>query len=317
MIKKSVFEDELISGMQRELRTHDQKQGFANLDKAVDYLNSAVQILEDSGMTAKADSVLRILAKIATRHDSNVKEMPSIKTLMDNGVTMEDLKNAGKGDAFSKARINTAFRRLGFTDKEISHLIGHHNLMGEKEAAELLSSDRSFGKIKDWLNDPTMPVDPSNPQPGETISFNSLPRPTSPGDTISFTSLPSSKKQSLPPGEDLVFKSIAEDRHTKGLTPEKMLANLKHHGLMTNLADDGADQNNIDIEQPKFFDEDYRKWKRMQEEKNPKKKKVVVMDDIPIYVDDDSADDLLNADIDHDPLEVSENDLDKTFEDTD
>lgn len=302
MIKKSVFEDELISGMQRELRTHDQKQGFANLDKAVDYLNSAVQILEESGMTAKADRVLRILAKIAIRHDSNVKEMPSIKTLMDNGVTMEDLKNAGKGDAFSKARINTAFRRLGFTDKEIGHLIGHHNLMGEKEAAELLSSDRSFGKIKDWLNDPTMPVDSSNPQPGETISF---------------TSLPSHKKQSLPPGEDLVFKSIAEDRHTKGLTPEKMLANLKNHGLMTNLADDGSDQNNIDIEQPKFFDEDYRKWKRMQEEKNPKKKKVVVMDDIPIYVDDDSADDLLNADIDHDPLEVSENDLDKTFEDTD
>ena len=83
------------------------------------------------------------------------------------------------------------------------------DLASEKgEGISIISSDRSFGKIKDWLNDPTMPVDSSNPQPGETISF---------------TSLPSHKKQSLPPGEDLVFKSIAEDRHTKGLTPEKML----------------------------------------------------------------------------------------------
>jgi hypothetical protein len=264
MIKKSVFEDDLIAGMQRELRSHDQKEGFKNLDKAVDYLNSAVQILEEAGMNAKADKVLRILGKIAlgAGHDTKVKEMPSMKSLMEKGVTMEDLKGVGKGDAFSKARVNTAFRRLGYTDKEIGHLIGHHNLMHEKEAADILSHDRSFGKIKEWMKDPTMAVDPLKPQPGETISFTSLP----------------SEKKSLPPGEDLVFKSIAEvnslgkqvhDRHTKGLTPEKMLSNLKNHGTEFNMADDGL------------------------------------------------ADDLLNADIDHDPLEVSEEDLEKTFEDAD
>ena len=40
------------------------------------------------------------------------------------------------------------------------------------------------------------------------------------------------------------------DRHTKGLTSEKMVANLKDHGSMFNMVDDGAadDLLNIDID---------------------------------------------------------------------
>lgn len=64
MIKKSVFEDELISNMEHILvlsKTAEDK----SLEKAVDYLNSAIDIFEDSGMYAQADKILGILTKLA------------------------------------------------------------------------------------------------------------------------------------------------------------------------------------------------------------------------------------------------------------
>jgi hypothetical protein len=71
MIKKSVFADELIAGMQKELVKNASNQNADNLDLAVDYLHSAVQIFEDAGMTVKADKILQILAKIANYNDNN------------------------------------------------------------------------------------------------------------------------------------------------------------------------------------------------------------------------------------------------------
>lgn len=68
MIKKSVFEDELIAGMQRKLAEPEVEVGIGSLDKAVDYINSAVDILEEEGMTTKADKLLNILLKIAQKH---------------------------------------------------------------------------------------------------------------------------------------------------------------------------------------------------------------------------------------------------------
>src|SRR5271154_1460837 len=65
MIKQAVHEEELIHGMQRELQSHDKKQGMENLVKAADYLHSAMEIFEEAGLTAQADQVLTILAKIA------------------------------------------------------------------------------------------------------------------------------------------------------------------------------------------------------------------------------------------------------------
>ena len=65
MIKKSVFENDLITGMIHELHAHDQKQGMNNLVKAADYLHSAMDILEEAGLTVKADKLLNILNKIA------------------------------------------------------------------------------------------------------------------------------------------------------------------------------------------------------------------------------------------------------------
>jgi hypothetical protein len=65
MIKKSVFEDELIAVMQIKLAGIDTSN---SLSKAVDYINSAIDIFEDAGMTSKASALLNILAHLAQKN---------------------------------------------------------------------------------------------------------------------------------------------------------------------------------------------------------------------------------------------------------
>jgi len=86
MIKKSVFENEIIAGMQRKLAKPEIEQAMDKIVQAADYLNSAVEIFEDAGMTKQADSILRILAKIAqdnqdAKHKSSPKGDPHTKGL--------------------------------------------------------------------------------------------------------------------------------------------------------------------------------------------------------------------------------------------
>ena len=73
----------------------------------------------------------------------------------------------------SKARINTAMRVLGYSDDAIRSFIGD-KFMSEADAADVLNPERPYKQIMDWIQNPTMPVDPNNPQPGEDITFKSL-----------------------------------------------------------------------------------------------------------------------------------------------
>lgn len=66
MIKKSVFEDELIAGMQKELvYGFEKKAAMGELPKAADYMHAAIEIFEEMGLTAQADQLLNVLQKIA------------------------------------------------------------------------------------------------------------------------------------------------------------------------------------------------------------------------------------------------------------
>lgn len=188
MIKKSVFENELIAGMQRELTANEQSVAVNNLGSAVGSLHAAVEILEEAGMTAQADAILNILLKIAKQH-------------------------------------------------------------GKK------------------------------------------------------------------------------DPHTSGLTSEKIVKNLLHHGTEFNMSDDESisDLLNADIEQPESFDEDYNKWLQLREKHrrhHPLKLRSRDVDpDLVglVETDDSDADDLLDADFDFniDELEVSDEDAfsEMNFED--
>lgn len=290
---KSLFEDELIAGMEGQLR----KQATGekpSLAKAANCLHAALEILEEQGLTARADQVLKLLQKIAQTNEArDVMQMPTKEALVRAGLKEEDLIEFAKGSPIAKAKFNLVLRRLGYSDHQIGNIIGKTNVMSEDDAIEILNPNRSFSKIHDWLKNPTQPVDPRNPQPGETISLTRLPV-TGPGDVISFQSM----KEKSPPGkDDLVFNSLAykkpsSDRHTKGLTPEKMLKNLETHGTPFNLADDmppTLDMNNL---KESDFDPEFAEFAEILKEDNS-----------------DSDDELFNMEITDDSLEVSENEV--------
>jgi hypothetical protein len=132
--------------------------------------------------------------------------------------------------------------------------------MSEDDAKQVMDPNRSFGKIHEWMQNPTKPVDPVNPQPGEALEFKSIAQ----------------KK-----------RSALTDRHTHGLTPEKEVENLKHHGTPFNMADDG------DVDPA--FDELFSS---------------------PNFDMDASDDELMGMEIKEDTLEVSEGDISlEDFED--
>lgn len=108
MIKKSVFEDDLIAGMQRKLAESEVEEGMNDLPKAVDYINSAIDILEDNGMKANADRLLSVLLRIAQNHQPKPQKKivdrhapkssdEMIKNLLHHG-TVFNMFDAGKAD---------------------------------------------------------------------------------------------------------------------------------------------------------------------------------------------------------------------------
>ena len=296
-MKKTLLDD-LASGMHTELM----KQGSAkpNLVKAAECLHAALEILEKQGLTARADQVLKLLQKIAQTNDarSDVQKMPSMTAIMDAGMSQKWLERFKAGDLRAVARFNKVLRGLGCSDHQIGNIIGKDKVMSEDTADALLDPNRSIGKFQDWMSDPTQPVDPRNPQPGETISLRSLPN-TAPGDTISFQSM----KEKMPPSnDDLVFQSLAQKKpsrpdrisnhHTKGLTSKKILKNLETHGTPFNLADDmppTLDMNNL---KESDFDPEFSEFAEL------------LKNDIG-----DSDDELFNMEIGDDSLEVSENEV--------
>jgi hypothetical protein len=330
MIKKAVFEDELIRGMQHELQPHMKKQGMNNLVKAVEYLQAAAEIFEESGLNTKADQVFNVLSKIAQDNNDSMKKtrpvqkMPSLQKLFETGLSPKDVEKAYAGDSRSLAKVNVALRDAGYTEEETLAFLGERNFL-PLETAQRWAQEDPIGTFQGWMTDVLNP----SPKPGEQVEFKSLVE----------------KPEEVKPEEELVFKSIAEelglsddndakgkprkpkdpthvsDRHTKGLTSEKMVSNMLGHGSWFNKADDhAADDNDVDIAQPDNFEEDYQKWLRMTGKDKPKLKAQDVDPDLEglIQIDETEADDLLNVDLDAELMsDLKGVSSDKTFEDSD
>lgn len=284
MIKKSVFEQELIAGMQHQLR----KQASAEqpeLARAGECLHAAMEILEEAGLQKRADQILEVLHKIAGDSTKHVQKMLTLEKLMQAGLTAEDMQAFGKGEQGAKVKMNAVLHRMGFNEHEIAQFIGKHNVVPEHEV-------KTYETFMGWIKDPTQ-MDSGPAMPGQTVSMESLPL------------LPEDERDTTPPGESLSFQSIAakhkkkhddasvpHNGHTKNLTPQRMIENLMHHGTVFNMADDGGgldvsnadfdtqfaealntddsddldvdDVLNVDIEQPTEFDDDWQTWKSMQ-----------------------------------------------------
>lgn len=118
MIKKSVFEEELIHGMQRELHSHNKKQGMNNLVKAADYLHSALEILEEAGFDTQADKVFQILKKIAEDRPNKPKDPTKVSDKHTSGLTSEkQVKNLiDHGTVFNMADDGADLLNAEFSD---------------------------------------------------------------------------------------------------------------------------------------------------------------------------------------------------------
>jgi hypothetical protein len=286
MIKKSVFEQELIAGMQHQLR----KQASADqpeLVRAGECLHAAMEILEEAGLQKRADQVLRVLYKIGGDSTKHVQKMPTLEKLLGAGLTTADMQAFSKGEQGAKVKMNAVLHRMGFNEHEIAQFIGKHNVVPVDEIA---TYEKFMGWIKDPLDDSagkgSAPV-----MPGQTVSMESLPL------------LPEDDKDGAP-GEEFTFQSIADAKrkkkhddasvphngHTKNLTPQRMIENLKHHGTVFNMADDGGgldvsnadfdpefaealhtdddlqveDVLDVDIGQPGTFEKEWKAWKAMR-----------------------------------------------------
>ncbi len=203
-MKKNVFESELINGMQKELLANDKTQALSKLGQAVEYINSAVSILDEFGLTSKSDKLLRMLGKFAI--DTNVKTMPSIDALLQQGVSISDLKNISK-DAFARARINTALRALECSDEDIVSFIGKQNLMSVQDAAETLKPE--YSKILDWIKNPKEVPATSDLKEGDEFSFSRLDR--SSADDLSEYEIEKSLKSKLDNEEHKIRLSNSEE----------------------------------------------------------------------------------------------------------
>jgi hypothetical protein len=219
MIKRGVFENDLIAGMQQELRKQASGETL-DLAKAGECLHAALEILEEAGLQTRADQVLNVLTKIAVESSKHVKKMPTLHMLMQHGLTPEDMKAFGRGEKGAVAKMNAVLRKLGLGDEEIAALVGAHNVVPAQEAD-------TYQKFMGWMENPTQ-IDEGPVQPGQTLDIKSL-------------AAKRKSKHSDP--------SVPHNGHTKNLTPQKMIENLMHHGTVFNMA---ADQGGIDISNANF-----------------------------------------------------------------
>jgi len=129
MIKKSVFEDEIINGMEHILvlsKTAEDK----SLEKAVDYLNNAIDIFQESGMPKQADMILKVLVKIA---DEN----------------WEDELHVGLADKKSPKDFDSAALEKGIKVELNEHAKGNRDIATEIAMDHLTEDPRYYDFLED------------------------------------------------------------------------------------------------------------------------------------------------------------------------
>lgn len=224
-MKRSLFADEIAAGMINELKPEIIKQASVNLVKAVDYLNTAFEILDEAGFKVQADKILNILCKIGGDSFKEVSftKISPFQALLDAGLTHKDIMEFAKGNKLAIAKLNKKLRDLGYSEDEIEKLL-NKKFMSAKEADDLLSPDRAFTKIDEFLKDP--------------VSVRPSAMHLNPGDEFEISTIASK-------GHD---PRRVSDPHTSGLTSEKMIKNLLHHGTEFNMADDGKSDDLLNLE---------------------------------------------------------------------
>ncbi len=266
MITKSTsFLDELALGMSQELQPSIKKQAMNELPEAAGLLYSAMEIFEAHGLTAQADKIMAILEKIA--HD---KKAPECKQC---GATMvEDTKTQAGGYNCIPCQGEREYRATMAKEKAKKHDTHQAKDPQKIEFSSLLHNKGEDKLKKQWLDhigymvredeSPAMAFDRLRvenpdflPAPRQNESLWDAIRQITHGentrskDELVFESYQPPQGPIHSDDQDARHKAKQSDPHTKGLTPEKMTKNLKDHGTVFNLSDDGRAEDllNLDV----------------------------------------------------------------------
>ncbi len=334
MIKKSVHENELIMGMDREMHSYEKKQGMKNLVNAAEYLNSAADILESNGLKSKANKILNILSKIAHDKEPDKEELKKqeeaedfrrkilfwLKQEEDKNVSgykvhglgdmatkmhkLDNIEDISLADDKSSKNKNVKIKNI-VVDTLVPILAKEPTKMEIKEVVREVERALMQWYYSDKQDDDDVDVEaPSNKdeRKKQEVGTAKPPQQTPPLAKKNVTPVGLGGNKPLTDTNDIRARkpknpTKVSDRHTKNLTSEKMLKNYKRHGTAFNMADD----NNVDVKQPPEFDDDYSDIMNMMKHHRHKKEiKDNKLDDIRYHLgnlvndDDNDAFDFLD-----------------------
>lgn len=231
---KSVFESELVDGMHKGLIKQANNQEVDNLTQAVDYLNSAIDIFENQGLTIQADKVLNLLVKIANRKNTNVQKL----------LSFQPLKNYLKELKFPETYFDILLKE-SFINKNSKMLHELKRLM--YQVPEYKGNE---DQINAMIDSAYKEIEEDYP----VFEMRSLMQPEFKNITMPPTNDPSFTLTSI--GKKHKRQDNIMNSHTKNLTPEKMIENLKHHGTMFDMVDLSFDDDlDLDIDDNLNIDE--------------------------------------------------------------
>ncbi len=114
-MSKKYLSSELASEMEKVLIKKANNVDDSNLENAVNYLNSAIDILEDAGLSSKANKVLKVLQKLAYSEDE-------LLPYEDNSLE-EKIKLARLGNKDAIVEITTLLSREGYSQETIKEIL--------------------------------------------------------------------------------------------------------------------------------------------------------------------------------------------------
>jgi hypothetical protein len=264
---KKVFEDDLIVGMMSRLTNNYENVELKNLDKAIDYLNSAAGIFEEKGLFKQSDKILSILSKIASDYKPKKRSLLEI----DDGFfpielakRLQERVSIGTLDSDDMNPIIQELKKYApkYFEKELKNGakpedIAYSLLSSTEDASDLPWNQQ--GEIFEFTDEN---VDQVNKLYNSGATKEQITR------AIKNNIAPEWFHQEIVEGgrdqEDLMnelfegldlFKeesdeSFADDRYSKNLTSKKMIDNLLDHGTEFNMSDD-----NLEISDDEDFED--------------------------------------------------------------
>lgn len=252
---------EIANLMDYELAKTANNHNFSNLNQAVDYLNSAIDVLENSGFTAHADALLNVLQKIAGFEERKalieipslafIREMDAVDFKYENKDIWEILATIQKSQSETikntyKAILNNLARSevgkkiiSNILKKNVEELNEEHfekiledNYLSKDKAGKILlfrpdlRTNLNFN-VREHLSERNKPMFGAE----EISNFieSELPTPVTAAARYYLNKLAKKRKPKNP--------TKTPDPYTKNLNSDKMIKNLKNHGTMFNMPD--------------------------------------------------------------------------------